>query len=252
MHFVGLGHSHIVALAKGAYSLIAKGVDLAEPTTCTFHYLYDDPFDPPFEAGGAMNPNILRAASEGAPRFILASMGGNEHNVLSVQQASPRFDFVLGENPGLPLDRSAEILTESLVRETLRSWMREKTDVLGALRAATALPIYQVEPPPPLPRAHVLAYPKELFRSIVDRRTMAPDILRYKMWRAQCSVYREICADCGVEYVATPPQTIDGTGMLAGPWCGPDATHANEAFGELMVREVLDRYMSEKAGSNGT
>lgn len=251
MHFVGLGHSHVVALAKGAYSTLAKGADLGEPTTCSFHYLYDAPFEPPFEeGGGALNRTILDVVAAGSPRFILASMGGNEHNVLSIPQAPRRFDFILSENLELPLDQAAEIIPESAIRETLRSWMREKTDVLVALRAETGLPIYQIEPPPPLPRELVLAYPKEFFRSLVDRRTISSDMLRYKMWRAQSYVYREICGANGIEYVAVPRPMINENGMLIDSLCGQDASHANEAFGEAMVREVMRRYMSTAAGSN--
>ena len=244
MHFVGLGHSHIVALAKGAYALAAKGTDLKEPVTCSFSYLYDPPFQPQFESeGGVLNRRILEAASRGSPSFILASMGGNEHNVLSIQQSSSRYDFILGENPDLPLDENAEILPESVIRETLWSWMREKIQVVTALRTVTSLPIYQIEPPPPLPRERVLAYPKEFFRTVFDRLSMSSDVLRHKMWRVQTSIYREVCANNQIEYVPVSNAMIDDSGMLIPALCGEDASHANPIFGEAMVREVLRRHI---------
>lgn len=245
MHFIGLGHSHVVALAKGAYALLAKDANaFGEPSTFIFHYLYNEPFEPAVGPDGALNASVRAAIDEGRPAFLLASMGGNEHNCLAIPRQARPFDFILGENPALPLDGNAEILTESLVRETLRSWMRQHTDVLLAIRAATALPIFLVEPPPPLPREQVLAYPKEFFRSIVDRRAMSSDTLRYKMWRAQCGVYRELSAAAGVAYIETPRDTMDKNGMLIRSLCGEDATHANETYGEAMVREALRRYGS--------
>ena len=247
MHFVGLGHSHIVALAKGAYALAAQSsLAAAEALTCRFCYLYDPQYEPPFVAaddGRQLNPGILAAIRDGAPRFILTSIGGNEHNVLSIAQRDGRFDFILGENPELALDRQAKAIPEAAIRETLRDWMADKTDILRALRAATDVPIVQIEPPPPLPRKHVLAYPKEFFRSLLDQRNLSPDLLRYKMWRVQSGILRDLCGDLGVMYVETPPDMIDGAGMLAAKAWGKDATHANDHYGEAMVASALRRVL---------
>lgn len=245
LHFVGLGHSHVVALAKGAYALQASAAMFdGRPIAGRFHYLYDKTFEPAFVDGAtrlALNPKILEALAAGAPEFVLASMGGNEHNVLSIVQLYQRYDFILGEAPDLPLEPNAEILPEALIRETLREWMDEKVAVLRAVRRATTLPIVQIAPPPPLPRAQVIAHPKEFFRNAVDLRKLSPDPLRHKMWRLQLGLYRELCAEIGVLYVEAPPDMLDGDGMLAEKAWGGDATHANEFFGRAMVAAALGR-----------
>lgn len=243
MYFVGLGHSHVVALAKGAYALQAQGALIAgQPFTCRFHYLYNEGYEPPFvdePAGRVLNAKIASALSENDPQFVVLSIGGNEHNVLSIVQIYQRYDFILGESPDLPLDETLEIIPESVIRETVREWMSEKTGVLKALRRATRLPMIQIEPPPPAPRAQVLAYPKEFFRSVIDQRKLSPDLLRYKMWRVQVALMREACAECGVAYVETLPRMIDSDGMLAREALGKDATHANDLYGEAMIAEAL-------------
>lgn len=245
LKFVALGHSHVVALAKGAYALQAKGALFAgRRSQGRFHYLYDKAFEPAFvqdQPTAKLNPAILQALNADAPQFVLASMGGNEHNVLAIVQLYQRYDFILGESPDLPLDDSVEILPEALVRETLREWMEDKIAVLRALRAATALPIVQIEPPPPLPRSQVMAHPKEFFKNAVDLRKLSPDILRHKMWRVQTALYREICAALDVLYIETPPDMIDPDGMLAQKAWGGDATHANDLFGEVMMSAALAR-----------
>jgi hypothetical protein len=254
MFFVGLGHSHVVALAKGAYALQAQGAMVAGETfACRFHYLYDARYEPPFISEGGelrLNRSIGEALRENDPRFILTSIGGNEHNVLSIAQRDRRFDFILGEEPNLPVDDRAELLPEAAVRETLRDWMKDKTDVLTAIRAATGAPIVQIEPPPPLPRAQVLAYPKEFFRSLLDQRNMSSDTLRYKMWRVQSELLREICAEAGIVYVRNPPDVIDSDGMLLRHACGKDATHANDSYGEAIVARAL-RCISDQFAKAG-
>jgi len=240
MHFVGIGHSHVVALAKGTYALQVRGDQRpGGAVSCRFHYLYDPVYEPPF-VGGGLNGAILRAISEGAPRFVLASIGGNEHNVLSISQRDGKFDFLLGENLDLSCDPRAALIPESAVRETLCHYLEDKMLILRAIRAATDAPVVQIEPPPPVPREQVLAYPKEFFASILDRRNLAPDLLRYKVWRVQCGLMRQICADYGVMYVETPANMIDVPGMMARHAWGADATHANEVYGEAMINRALD------------
>ena len=253
-HFVGVGHSHIVALANGAYELQAAGATFAgAPFTCRFHYLYAPDFEPNIVQDGSgptLNPAIVQAVEQDEPRFYIASVGGNEHNVLSIVQLYQRYDFILGDDPGLPLEPGAEIIPESVIRETLREWMEPKIAVLRAIRARTPRPIAQIEPPAPLPRAQVLAHPKEFFRKKVDLTKLSPDMLRHKMWRLQTSLYREICAELDVLYIEAPPEMIGPDNMLARHVWGGDATHANDLFGQKMVERALRRIEGAIGGQN--
>lgn len=245
LNFVALGHSHIVSLAKGAYALQAQGAGVAgSPAVGHFHYLYDESYLPDVQEGPngpILNRKIAAALEAGDPRFVLLSVGGNEHNVLSIAQPVSRYDFVLGEAPDLPVDEAAQLIPEMMMRETIREWMSKKIAVMKAIRRATSLPTIQVEPPPPVPREQVLAYPKEFFRKTVDLRKLSPDSLRYKMWRLQSDLYVEICAELDVAYVTTPPDLIGPGGMLPKMAWSQDATHANEHFGERMMGEVFRR-----------
>lgn len=252
--FAGLGHSHVVALAKGAYELQMRGATLdGAPIACRFHYLYDAAYEPAFvdSAGdGALNPAIVSALTENNPRFIVASIGGNEHNVLSIAQRDGKFDFILGENPDLPFDESAEPIPEAAVRETLRDWMEDKMAILRAAHALSAAPIVLVEPPPPLPREQVLAYPGEFFRSAFDRRNLSPDVLRHKMWRVQTGLLRELAAEVDAIYVETPADMIDARGMLPRNAWGKDATHANDAYGAAIMTRAFDSVGVRVASGN--
>lgn len=235
LNFVGLGHSHIVALAKGAYELAAKGDFEGHPLRASFRYLYDEAYMPAF-VGDALNPTILAGLEAEAPQFLLLSMGGNEHNVLSMRQPSRRFDFILGSEPQAAVDPSAEIIPEAAVRATLAGYMAENMRVLSAVREAIGLPMILVEPPPPLPRAHVLAYPKEFFRTLIDQRGMSSDRLRRKVWRVQTAMMRADCERLGIRYVETPAELIGPDGLLAPALCGQDASHANQIYGEAMIK----------------
>lgn len=240
--YAAFGHSHIVALAKGAYALETKQAYAGEgPTAGGFHYLYDAGYVPEVQIGadGPVLHPAIRQVLDAGPDIVILSIGGNEHNVLSIAQASPQFDFILGSAPDLALDKHAEVIPESVLRETLRDWMGVKIDTMQAIRKATTAPVIQVEPPPPLPREQVLAYPKEFFQKALSLRKVSPDLLRYKMWRLQTELYREICAGLGIDYFATLPDFIGPDGTLVRSAWAADATHANELFGERMMRDVF-------------
>lgn len=236
LKFIGLGHSHIVALAKGAYELEARGESVGgRDLHGRFRFLYDEAYVPAF-SGQALNPAILAGLEAEAPHFLLLSIGGNEHNILSMRQPSRRFDFILGAEPEAPVDPTADIVPEAAIRATLADYMSKNMRVLTAVRAATSLPMVLIEPPPPLPRAQVLAYPKEFFRSLVDQKNMSSDALRRKVWRVQTAMMRVDCDRLGVTYVQTPTEMIGADGLLQRSLCGQDASHANDAYGEAMVR----------------
>lgn len=240
--YAAFGHSHIVALAKGAYALESKQIHAGgRLTEGGFHYLYDAAYVPEVQVGidgPVLHPAIMQALHAG-PGIVILSIGGNEHNVLSIAQASPQFDFILGSAPDLPLDKHAEIIPESVLRETLRDWMGVKVDTMRAIRKATMAPVIQVEPPPPLPREQVLAYPKEFFQKTLSLRKVSPDLLRYKMWRLQTELYREICAELDIDFVPTLPDFVGDDGMLVRSAWATDATHANALFGERMMSHVF-------------
>lgn len=241
---IGFGHSHVVALANGFDESHRDAQSPFSTIEAEFHYLYAPEFIPNCEDSGGrtvLNARILDklAGSGGAP--VILSLGGNEHNVLSILQLFEKFDFILGEEPDLPLQGEVEIYPEAMLRETLRDWMGDTLRALRAFREASAAPMVQIEPPPPIPKAQILAHPGELLPDPRMRGKIAPEWVRHKMWRVATRLYRETCAATGVDYIAVPPQALDADGMLAAPYLGADATHANAAFGRMMLQMALLR-----------
>ncbi len=250
--FIGFGHSHNVALAKGYYALVKKNAASFEgvPFSGSFHSLYDPPFAPVLGEGGALQPAIIEFMKNAKRQFILLSISGNEHNILSIVQHKKPFDFILdASDPAL--EPGVEILTRAAVRETVREWMEfNRVDAITrAFGEATALPIVLVEPPPPLPASHVRANP-DIFEKALCKARVSSDALRHKIWRLQGELYLEICHKYGVRFVPVPGRLLDVNGLLVREGCGLDATHANEIFGQQMMLEIL-RVVSGKCPDAG-
>jgi hypothetical protein len=236
---LGLGHSHVVAIAKGCYELQNQRFEIGgEPITSRFLYLYDPKIMPTLvDEGGRqrLNPALVEIIAKEDPRFILLSVGGNEHIAMSVVRFSERIDFLLGDEPDLLLEPGAEILTEAAIRETLRDKMAPTLSTLRAIREATRLPLVCLEPPPPLPNERIIAFPKEFFKRAIDPDRLSSELFRYKMWRVQSWLYRETCAKCDMLFVPVPQEFLAPPGLLARDAWGEDASHANALFGRRMI-----------------
>src|SRR5947209_9420397 len=159
--FISLGHSHIVAFAKAVYGYQASDLPAGSPPIeGRFIYLYDPAYTPNLVGlpdAPALNPKLHAQLAELAWSFVILVCGGNEHNVLGIVRNKRPFDFVLSSEPDLPLQPGHEFVPEGVIREVLKSHMEESLQTMRAFRAATQLPVLQLEPPPPLPRHRVLA-----------------------------------------------------------------------------------------------
>jgi hypothetical protein len=243
MKIMGLGHSHIVAVAQGCYDLQHQGAAIGGvPFSSSFHYLLDPAVMPTLIEGGEpqeINPRLAEIIEREGADVGLLSIHGNEHIALSIMQPPERIDFILGEESELPLAAGAAILPEAAIRETLRDKMAETIAILAALRRATSLPLYCLAPPPPLPDSQIKAYPKEFFRKAVDVGRLSPEVFRYKIWRVACRLYREACAARNIVFIDVPSAFLAPPGVLIADAWGADATHANPAFGKAMVEKAI-------------
>ncbi|MEF3366318.1 hypothetical protein V3H18_07205 [Methylocystis sp. 9N] len=250
MKILGLGHSHIVAIAKGCYELQQQAFHICgKPVVSRFVYLYDEQLLPTLEEENErlrLNAQLRRIIDDERPDVIVLSVGGNEHIAVSVTQPKERFDFILGAEPELPLEAGAILLTEAAVRETLREKMAPTLSVIKAISEEASAPLVCLEPPPPLPNSRILAFPKEFFRKAFDPRKLSSEVFRYKVWRTQSALYREICAQCDIMFAPVAVEFIEPPGVLAEDARGADASHANAFFGQRMIARAGELIASRR------
>lgn len=189
------------------------------------------------------NPRFLAASGHpGAideSRHIFTSFGGNAHNAVGLIQHERAFDFILPEDPTLPLRDDVEIIPSGYVAGVLEAIMEWHAIQLTCLRAATEDPVYHLETPPPLADAEFVQKHLDLFFKVNFETTeISSQLLRFKIWRLQASLQRSRCRDIGVVYIEAPQESMDQHGFLKTQYYGRDATHANSAYGELVLRQI--------------
>jgi hypothetical protein len=127
----------------------------------------------------------------------------------------------------------------------LKSFMAESLQTMQTFRAATHLPVMQLEPPPPLPNHRVLAYPREFVRATLLRKNIAPELIRHKLWRLESEIYCRFCDQFGIGSLRAQTSMIDKNGMLAEAGWGSDATHASPRYGLEAVKDAINFYRAQ-------
>lgn len=182
-------------------------------------------------------------------RTLAVCFSGNQHN-LFLFAPSPMFDFVLASRPGLPVLETARLLPEALVR----AFFRPTFTILGGLLAETAGKGQRTfvlgTPPPKADEARIRAFlcREAFFLGLAAERGLSPAsapltpaLVRYKLWCVLQESMAEMARAHGAVFVDIPPETQDEHGFLLPEFWVPDSTHANGAYGKLMLGRLLDR-----------
>jgi hypothetical protein len=238
-----IGHSHLNCVVDAA---AANGETLDFVSLWHFQ-------DPIVSVDGLARLSPVLVDRLAGPVFSFIS--GN-HDVMGLVQHPRCFDLVLPESPDLPVDAAATIVPYHAVRDSMKSLMYQHYLILRALRAEAAGPVFQVESPPPFPDGEVLnAAVDEVLKGwlgpslipdaadpivpVIGRRP-SNQYLRYKLWRAESDIMRSICTMKGMVFVPHPAESADDEGFLRREFWGDGGTHANELYGELVLRQLRE------------
>lgn len=237
-----MGHSHVGALHEalsdfGPYDQKQRGAHFF------VHDVWPNRTDyarPDGNGGLEFNKAVLAAVENLVPkdmsREYVSMMGGNGHIVLSLSKHERPFDFVLKENPKLPLDPSAEILPMEYVKQVLKPFIMPYVWQMISYRMTLGTRIAQVETCPPYAddeyvKSHLGSY-------VPDSNNIISRSLRMKMWRLHSSMIAEIAGASDIDFIRVPSAGQDQDGFMHPLGYGPDATHANKWYGRLVADQL--------------
>lgn len=263
MSAVCIGNSHMGALIEAALSASQAGE--VHPHGLAFVLLHQAAFQPAVNRDAGvprLNPRLLEAldnaltaraddqfrlvsfpgSEAGAQgKAIISLIGGNAHNILGLMAHNEPFDFVLNDAPDLPLAEGATIISESEVYDLILSSVRnEMGDIFNALTASFDQPVFQLESPPPIrSNEHISANLDPFFGSSGPEGVSSP-FLRYKLWRLHSRAVRSLCDAYGLGFIPCPQEALDEEGFLRAEFTPDNATHANSAYGALLIAQIED------------
>lgn len=223
-----IGHSHVACVARAA------GQTRFPLQTLNFWDM------PDATVSSEEGPRLTEAVAQRLREHqgtVFSMIGGGAHGVLGVLVHPRRFDFVLPEQPLLPLDPAAEILPALAVQQVLESLMSDYLALMSQVRQLSVGPMFHIESPPPYADAERMHadMPWSMFPGMCHE--ISPACFRYKLWRLHSQIAGKWCETAGVVFVPCPPETVDENGFMREPYYG-DGAHANAAYGELVLEQM--------------
>ncbi len=225
------GDSHSYAIQRAVDRRVIK----ERPTPVAVHRLLkvkngremgDTSFEDFLAMTGKLSPSDI----------VLSAIGGNQHAVYSTIQHPLAFTFFEPASSAPVPD--ASIIPYRILESDFSKGIRARDGAsLKALRDATrARVVHVLAPPPKRDNEHILKHHESRFAldNIVGLGVSPPE-LRMKFWKLQRRILEDVCEEFGIEVLPPPPAALDEEGFLAPEYYASDATHANPAYGELVL-----------------
>lgn len=186
---------------------------------------------------GSVLERVRAVPSDG---LVVCAVGGNQHQTMSLIEHARPFDLMLpGEDS--PPAPGRELVPFQAMRATFETGLRNgDLKILEAVREAARCAVVQLAPPPPkADEAHLLRTIETYFAERgIREHGIAPAPVRLKVWRVQVLVLRALCAEIGVAVLPVPDAALTPEGFLDPAFYARDATHANAAYGALVLRQI--------------
>jgi hypothetical protein len=178
-----------------------------------------------------------RAAALGPTDLLALCLRGNQYNTIGLMQHPRAFDLALeGHSLG-----EAELIPVAAMRDFFASTLEAGYGQLYArLARAGGAPVACLEVPAPKEDAeHIRRGAETFFRDRgIGEIGVTPAPVRLKLWTLQQEALAALCGRLGIAYLPSAAGTRDAAGFLRREFYAADATHANGAYGELVLRQI--------------
>lgn len=174
-------------------------------------------------------------------RTLVASMiGGNFYNTFGLIENVIRFDFAVPKEDDFVLAEDRLLITYELIKHYFTDVMnRGFLQSIKAVRDhyAPSKFVHICSPPPISDNEHIVAHPGGVFKSKVQL-GVTPSKLRRKLYDLHSLVIEEFCNAERIDLLFPPRKAVTDDGFLARPYWMADPTHANEAYGQLVLDQL--------------
>lgn len=229
-----LGTSHTKALADAlAERTPSSDVEIA------VHWLQSKKADRvvgdlPFETA------LERAAALGPDDVLAVAVHGTLHNVYGLLVHDQPFWIAPGS------DEAAEATPEGstlIPQRVLVAWMQSMSTghkrVDALFRQCRARRFHLMTPPPKADAAFIMARTQKYRERTLDAFTIAPARQRLRLWACERRALAAALEPAGAQLLDPPPAALTADGFLDRAFYASDATHANGAYGGLVLDQLV-------------
>lgn len=189
----------------------------------------------------SLEDSVPIIAGLGPGDMLVLVIGGNQHSFFGLMQHDVPFTMFDQAEENRTVPGNVQTIPYYIIRDILEIKMRNKDEGrLEQICKHAHCRVFHLAPPPPKQdEAHILRHHEKNFRTRgLKESGITPAPLRLKLWNLQNHILRDICRKRKIEYVPVPAEAICPRGYLKPEYYADDATHANMAYGELVLQQL--------------
>lgn len=248
-----IGDSHYAAIADAAQKTLAftpekRGCDLIFFNAWKYALRY--PFTLDVEGEVVLNPELVQSIRDIAQKYdriqLITVLGGGHYLALTMLDNNHPMEVILPGQPDLPLRDDAMLVSVDFAKDIFLQLIKGTFQALACIKAEFPdVGFAQIESPPAngdndFIRSHLGDYFQATCTPEQINAISSP-AQRYKFWRLQSEMYAQKCEELGIDYINVPERAISADGFLPPEFFGSDSTHANAAYGRMILDSIEAR-----------
>lgn len=228
-----IGYSHTRMIWQAATKLLRQGrTDMENVEICWISHKEGDKGDTTMEAA------LEKAAALGPQDLLVLSVHGAYHHIIGVLNHDIPFSLIETVDGPVPVSEGTTIIPYALMRRVFDHWVKVDT-MVDDFVARAACQVVHFCPPPP--KDNLVPHPSGIYRGrSYAEQGYAPKPSRLALWKLEVDVATRHLAQSGVTDLGTPAAALTDEGYLADDYLAPDMTHANAAYGRLLLDQIAD------------
>lgn len=168
--------------------------------------------------------------------LMVISLLGTRHNVVGLLRHEQLFT-VYGAD-GAPSSGEGALIPRAVMEDVFED-VSQKNKRIAELRSLSRAPVVHLMTPPPkgdndYVKSRIMRY-RDM---VVGEYDLNPAALRLALWQLEMQAMKRVCAGWDVRQLPIHPDAMDEYGFLRHEYYGPDATHANQAYGALVLEQL--------------
>ena len=178
---------------------------------------------------------MAKIRSLGTSDLLVTSLIGTLHNIIGLFNHEHPFVLAANANGAIEASPDTQIIPQNVMRDVFREHVEGSQFFQQMVEAARCLVVHFIPPPPK--EAFAKGGKSRIVDGVAVQLEYAPRYSRLALWKLEEQLVANYLSGLKVYHYSVPLHASTPEGFLASAYHANDATHANAAFGELLLQD---------------